>query len=261
MTPALDWRASWVEFLKNLPDDSYTIPVDELASMVSNGTAPFLLDVRDPSEISQYGHIPGAVNIPYKTVLQNLDKLPSMDKPIIVYSSIGHRGTIILCALRLLGYTDVRELDGGMYIWLSSKYAPDNTTPAAPVSQSKTNVDQTKVKDLQALIDTGTFGLTPNELQTAIDGTSKPIVLDVREVSEITATGAIPNSVHVDLRTLFDHTDVLPADKATFIVVVDTTGHNGTIATMALRMNGYKNVRSLFGGMNEWIEHKHTIVK
>ena len=40
-------------------------------------TKVFLLDVREASELTQNGYVEGSVNIPTRTVLKNLDKLPA----------------------------------------------------------------------------------------------------------------------------------------------------------------------------------------
>ena len=42
------------------------------------------------------GYIAGAVNIPVRDVLNNLDKLPAKDQPIVIYCASGHRGGMIM---------------------------------------------------------------------------------------------------------------------------------------------------------------------
>jgi rhodanese-related sulfurtransferase len=53
----------------------------------------------------------------------------------------------------------------------------------------------------------------------------------------------------------------LPTDKATPIVTICSAGHRGAVATMALRMLGYTNSSSMFGGLNVWIADKLPIEK
>ena len=76
--------------------------------------APFLLDVREAAEVEKDGYIEGAVNIPVRDVLNNLDKLPGLDEAIVIYCGSGHRGGMMLSALKMLGYTNVRNLGGGL---------------------------------------------------------------------------------------------------------------------------------------------------
>jgi rhodanese-related sulfurtransferase len=69
------------------------------------------------------GHIPTAINIPYKEIAktENLQKLDP-DKTIIVYCYTGHTGGISASILNLLGYK-ARNLKYGM-----EGYTTDNTT-------------------------------------------------------------------------------------------------------------------------------------
>ncbi len=73
--------------------------------------------MREAAEIEKDGFIAGAVNIPVREVLKNLDKLPALDQPIVIYCGSGHRGGMVMAALQLLGYTDVKNLGGGLGAW------------------------------------------------------------------------------------------------------------------------------------------------
>jgi rhodanese-related sulfurtransferase len=79
---------------------------------------PFLVDVREPSELAGTGIIEGSVNIPLRTLIKNLDELPN-DKsaPTVVYCAIGHRGAMAMMTLHLLGRTNVKSLSGGLTAW------------------------------------------------------------------------------------------------------------------------------------------------
>jgi rhodanese-related sulfurtransferase len=88
---------------------------------------PFVVDVRTPADYSA-GHIPTAVNVPILTLLDNLDKLPAKDQPIVVYCGIGHNGAIAMMSLSLLGYTNVKSLGGGYTFWTEAR-------PKLPVEQ------------------------------------------------------------------------------------------------------------------------------
>ena len=78
------------------------------------------------------GHIPGAINIPWKAIAEpeNLAKLPT-DQPIVVYCYTGHTGQIATTSLNLLGY-DATNLKFGMMGWTedddvlaTARYGPD----------------------------------------------------------------------------------------------------------------------------------------
>jgi len=77
---------------------------------------PFIVSVRAPDAYA-LGHIPGAINIPWKTIadLDNLRKLPP-DRDIVVYCYTGHTGGLATTALNLLGY-NAKNLKFGIISW------------------------------------------------------------------------------------------------------------------------------------------------
>ena len=77
--------------------------------------APYLIDVRTPAEYAE-GHIPGAVNIPLRTLADNLDQIPS-DENVVVYCASGHRAGMATSTLRSLGYDNVKAFPGGWKAW------------------------------------------------------------------------------------------------------------------------------------------------
>ncbi|MEZ0333839.1 MAG: rhodanese-like domain-containing protein [Gemmatimonadales bacterium] len=77
---------------------------------------PVVLDARTPEE---YGvsHLAGALRIePYKPLLRPLRGFPK-DTAIVVYSSAGYRGARVASWLAKQGYTEVTNLDGGIFRW------------------------------------------------------------------------------------------------------------------------------------------------
>ncbi|MCP4168925.1 MAG: rhodanese-like domain-containing protein [Chloroflexi bacterium] len=77
---------------------------------------PVILSVRAPDHYA-VGHVPGAINIPWKTIADpaNLTKLPT-DEPIAVYCYTGHTGQVATTILGSLGY-DVTNMKFGMMGW------------------------------------------------------------------------------------------------------------------------------------------------
>ena len=76
-------------------------------------------------------------------------------------------------------------------------------------------------------------------------------VLDVREPSEFAAEH-IPRAVNIPIRSLLKMQQSLPNDKSAPVLVYCKTGHRGAIALTMLRMVGYVNVRSIYGGLDGW---------
>lgn len=74
-------------------------------------------------------------------------------------------------------------------------------------------------------------------------------VLDVRDAGQF-AKDHIPGAVNIEWRQVFAQRTKLPKDK-TIIVYCNTSSFAGQVA-MALRLDGFENVRVLHGGFNEW---------
>jgi rhodanese-related sulfurtransferase len=72
----------------------------------------FLLDVRDPDELEEFGKLAGAVNIPLAQLRDWLGELPR-DRRIVAYCQKGLRGYLAACALHGHGFEHVSNLRGG----------------------------------------------------------------------------------------------------------------------------------------------------
>jgi len=107
--------ASLDKVLSALPNDWYAMEPAAAQQLVENAK-PFLLDVRETSEIAS--QIPGTVQISVRALVKSLDKLPqNKAAPILVYCKTGYRGGISVTALRVLGYSNVRTIKGGLDAW------------------------------------------------------------------------------------------------------------------------------------------------
>lgn len=92
-------------------------PVDALDFIDAIG--PFVLDVRRPDEF-EAGHIETAVNIPLTELDARIDELPQdLNAPMLVYCAVGIRGNFGLVYLKMLGYTNVRNIRGGYNAWVA----------------------------------------------------------------------------------------------------------------------------------------------
>lgn len=251
----VDWATVWNEYLTTMPAGYNTIkPADLNTALVES--APFILDVREVSEIEKDGYIAGAVNIPVRDVLNNLDKLPAKDQPIVIYCASGHRGGMIMASLQMLGYTNVKNLAGGLGGWKKAELAVEmGTLPAQPVAGTAPEVDATRLANLNTFITNlpeGFATVKPADLNVELTGTAIPFILDVRTVDEFNQ-GFITGAINVNINDVPANLAQLPADKAAPIVVLCQSGHRGAIVMMYLQMMGYTNVRNLGGGMNGWI--------
>lgn len=263
----VDWPKVMGEFVAGLPAEQsyYTITATALNELLATGPAPFLVDVREASEIEASGHIAGAIHLPIRTLLQNLDKLPAQDQPIVVYCGSGHRGALAMVALRLLGYTNVKNLGGGTGAWLKANLT---LTPGLPAAAAATGATPTydatryaKLNDYLSNLPEGFGTVKAADLNAELAGATVPVLLDVRSAAEVTADGYIQNSLLIPINDLPANLSQLPADKATPIVTICKSGHRGAIAQMYLQFLGYTNVRNLAGGTNAWIAAQLPVVK
>jgi rhodanese-related sulfurtransferase len=93
----------------------------ELKRILKANENLILLDVRESNEYN-VSHLPNALHFGYET--QNwllLDNLPK-DTPIIVYCSIGARSQVVEEELLKKGFSNVRNLHGGIFLWSNSDF-------------------------------------------------------------------------------------------------------------------------------------------
>ncbi len=258
----VNWPVVWSDFLTTMPAGYYFVKAADLnTALVEN--PPFLLDVREASEVESGGYIAGAVNIPVRDVLNNLDKLPGLNDPIVVYCGSGHRGAMVMAALRMLGYTNVTNLGGGTGGWKKAELAFEMGVPAAPVAGTAPEVDATRLANLNKFLSElpeGFYTVKPADLNVELTGSPVPFILDVRTADEF-AAGYIEGAVNFNITDVPANLAQLPTDKAAPIVVLCQSGHRGAMVMMYLRMIGYTNVRNLGGGMGSWITAELPVAK
>lgn len=249
---AFDIKPVLDKYLSNLPDGWSTIAPAAMNDQLS-AAKPFVVDVRETGEYAT-GFVAGSVNIPIRTLMKNLDKLPAKDQPIIVMCGSGHRSALGMEALQLLGYTNVKSLAGGFGAWKTANLPVATTMPVAPTAGKAPDVD----KNLLAALDKYFSGLpdgwqsiAPTALNDLLSN-AKPFQLEVRETKEVADNGYIAGSTNIPLRTLVKNLDKLPQDKSTAIITECGSGHRSAMTMMALNLLGYTNVKSMAGGFAAW---------
>lgn len=213
-------------FLSTLPKDWNLIAPQDVATK-----KPFIVDVRQPEEYKQ-GFVQGAVNIPLRDLVRNLQALPSLNQDIVVVCSTGHRSAIGMAILQMLGYSKAKSMTGGMQAWTAAKL-PMVTQPApqraaGPVPQVDANVKgaldyylTNMLPDTWGLIDS--VGLvqdqaqkssTELEAQPAIYSQGASILADVDEPAEFAKT-TIDKAINVPLSGMPDNLTKLPVQTVT----------------------------------------------
>ncbi len=125
-TPALAQVPAAVQeallaYLTNIPADFNSITAQAVKARLDAGEKVFVLDVREENEFAA-GRIPGAVNIPIRTLAKNLDRLPGKDTPVVVVCKSGMRAAYVTMTLSLLGWTNVKDIAFGMTEWEKQGY-------------------------------------------------------------------------------------------------------------------------------------------
>ncbi len=93
----------------------------------TNDAKPIVLDARERNEFD-VSHLENAMWVGYDdfdlTRVENIAK----DQPIVVYCSVGYRSERIARQLIKAGYTDVKNLYGGIFQWVNSGHAVVNSS-------------------------------------------------------------------------------------------------------------------------------------
>jgi rhodanese-related sulfurtransferase len=92
------------------------ITATELQAMITAKTPLYLLDVRSAQEFRQDGHIAGAHLIPLGELSGKLAQLPQ-DRTVVCICRSGARSGAALNQLAQAGFTNIRNLSGGMMGW------------------------------------------------------------------------------------------------------------------------------------------------
>lgn len=216
--------------------------------------APFLVDVREPADFAE-GTLPGAINIPIRDLMKNLDKLPEQDDAIVIFCASGHRGGLGMVALRAMGYTNVTNLGGGTGAWKKAGFAlepgvaGENPVLGMPVMENQALFDQ--LDGYLSGLPEGFGSVNAEGLATLLAENPAVVLIDVRSADEVKQNGYIDGSVHIPLPEFLAN-PLLPADKDTPVVVYCASGHRGAIAMAAMHLMGYSDVKNLGGGFTAW---------
>lgn len=235
-----------------------TISPEELNLLLAEDPPPFLLDVREASELEENGYIPGAVHVPLRELAGNLDLLPSFETTIVSYCGSGWRCTIALAALEALGWEDVLCLKGGSFGgWVEAGYEVSEGLPSEAMVLDAASPDPALVAaigEVLAGVPEGFGGVATDALATELVENPDLILIDVRTAEEVAEKGVVEseNLLLIPLEEFITRKAEWPQDQTTPIVVYCGSGHRSTIAMTILWSYGYDNVSSLKGGMAEW---------
>ncbi len=105
-----------VDASANVIDGIPQVTVEELKARFDNGTAPFVLDVREPHEYAIVNL--GVPQIPVGSLPDRINEIPvAKDAEIITQCKSGARSQKAALALKAAGFTNVKNLAGGITAW------------------------------------------------------------------------------------------------------------------------------------------------
>jgi len=235
----------------------------------------FILSVRAASAYDA-GHIPGAINIPWRDVAEDasLTLLPT-DETIVVYCYTGHTGGLATAALGIMGY-DTENLKWGMMNWahpdsaggvaawagdqgLAVEMTANTLTTQYELPDLEVSTSNDPAEIVQAAAQRWLDEAYPTPIITASalydelnDGNAAddPLIISVRSSTDY-AAGHIPGAVNFSRDDLQELSNLQLLDPDRDIVVYCYTGHSGGQATVMLLMLGY-DAKNLKYGMMDW---------
>jgi rhodanese-related sulfurtransferase len=207
-----------------------------------------LLDVRHEAAYAT-GHPLFAANMAADRIaLEAESRLPRLDVPVVVYDA--GEGLVMQAAdrLRALGYTDVRQLDGGLQAWRLAGYELFQDV-------------NSYAKAFGELVESRrhTPSLPADEVAALIASEANISVLDVRRFDEY-ATMNIPGSVSVPGAELVLRAGRVAPDPETTIIVNCAGRTRSIIGAQSLINAGIPNkVLALRNGTIGWTLAKHQL--
>lgn len=98
------------------------LDVDSVDKELADGV--LLVDLREPGELADAGHIPGSVHVPRGMLEFRADPTSTYhqegfdpERRIILQCATGGRSALAAAALQDMGYNNVAHLDGGFKAW------------------------------------------------------------------------------------------------------------------------------------------------
>ena len=95
-----------------------------------------------------------------------------------------------------------------------------------------------------------------DDLNQLLQATAKPLLVDVRP-PDMFAKSHIDGSVNIPQEELSKRSDELPGERDAAIVMLCGIGKVSKSTVLYLKSMGYRNVRNMKGGVNEWVRKGH----
>ncbi|MCP3976454.1 MAG: hypothetical protein GY720_18360 [bacterium] len=207
-----------------------------------------VIDVRETGEYAE-GHILDAINIPLRTLGENLEMIPA-DTQVFVYCKSGWRAGLATSSLRMLGYDNVLAYPPGWNGWTAAGEEISTGTVAAAAYEVPEMAPEmyTAVNDFLTTLPEG--WLTAGDVETvkaAIAAGSA--VIDVRTPAEY-AEGFIAPATNITLREIGNNVADIPTD--TQVIAYCKSGWRVALSVPVFHILGFDNVRGFSGSYLAW---------
>jgi thiosulfate/3-mercaptopyruvate sulfurtransferase len=245
-----------------------------------------LIDMSDGLQYQRF-HIPGAINLPYHIINQNVKGVSlsvgqaqlvkilgqigmTASSHVVIYDDTGGlHAARLFWELEQLGHEKISIVDGGLVKWIREN---------RPVSAEAPKLKPAKYEPAK----TGTSATATLESVKKAE-TNKTVLLDVRTVEEYLGnpkqkrSGHIPGArwwewdqgvnfdggfVMQDRKKLLDSlANVGVKDKSQEVILYCRSGHRASSAYLTLRELGFDKVKLYDGSMKEYGQHKNLPLK
>jgi len=253
---ALDINAIAADFTSTIPEGWLAVS-DVTAFKDAMTTANALvIDVREEGEYAE-GHIEGAINIPLRSLSDNLDKIPT-DRQVFVYCKSGLRAALAGSSLHMLGYDNVLIYPPSWNGWLDAG-EPVSTTPVEAELVAAPALDVQLVTIADDFLNGIPEGFLSAGDVTAVKEaiTAGVALLDVRTPEEF-AAGHLPGAFNISLRELTTDLGAIPTDNT--VIVYCGSGHRAALAVPVLQMLGFDNTKVFAGSYKAWVAAGEEVV-
>lgn len=244
------------EYNDNLPERYGTINVEGFVERLAENEDLVILDVREVEELEENGTIDGAINVPLRTLGENLALLPDLDAEIVVLCKGGFRATIGMTALHVLGYENAHVLTGGFDAWVGEELPVVEAAVEAEAEDVPADIDE-ELLDYVAVylaeLPEGWGVVRPLDFFEETFEAMPDLLLDVRSEEEWNDPGYIEGATHIWIDEFMPNFDQVTDDLEADIVVYCASSYRAGVVTTMLGMLGYENVRNMAGGIQGWI--------
>lgn len=115
------------------------ISQDKLQKLLKDDNKPLLIDVRSAQEFAN-GHIPGAINIPHKSIKNQMALLEmAKGKQIVLYCHSGTRANFAKKVLKKNGFSKLDHLAGDYRAWSKKGLPVEKTEDAGKTGKKLSN--------------------------------------------------------------------------------------------------------------------------